>query len=505
MKVSNKNSDGEKKISNKGNIVGRLMQADNESIKGWVYNLSDPKKALAVDIELDGRKIANVLAEEVNFTFATGNLSDAGSSSFVYVIPSYLIDDRGHILQVREAITGCELEGSPRPVHLVRKEVTQEWPLKTAAEIGAAVHTGRKIEVVSDKNKLENHIYFELDDKQQWVEPESPSDLATTDPQLGGLLIHRRFRSLPPYLLTVRNAYVHPAHGKLLFDDGTLWAGCINLSNRQVVLDSIQKIKDKSELRQVKACIIISGSLHDNYFHWHIDCLSALHFLCEILQEHDIPVLGPKLNHWQKESLDYQAYSNYVEVDDVVKAETVFLSSYTETRGINPDHHVGEMFTSAKQRWLQRLEHPIAAGPDRIFISRADSPRRIAKNEKELSDKLESIGFQTVLLSNLRYKDQINLFHQAKVIVASHGAGLTNIGFCQPRTTIIEIIPKDYHNGCFRFLAIRMKLRHYWVPTGTLANFQIDVAAVMRVVAAEGELAPKPPPIRVKPPSGRSS
>ena len=56
--------------------------------------------------------------------------------------------------------------------------------------------------------------------------------------------------------------------------------------------------------------------------------------------------------------------------------------------------------------------------------------------------------------------DQVRLFSGADVIVAPHGAELTNLGFCRPGTQIIELLMDAYCNWCFRNLAGLMQLRY---------------------------------------------
>ena len=60
----------------------------------------------------------------------------------------------------------------------------------------------------------------------------------------------------------------------------------------------------------------------------------------------------------------------------------------------------------------------------------------------------------------LSVADQVRLFRGAEVIVAPHGAALTNLGFCRPGTQVIELLMDAYCNWCFRNLAGLMQLRY---------------------------------------------
>jgi hypothetical protein len=53
-------------------------------------------------------------------------------------------------------------------------------------------------------------------------------------------------------------------------------------------------------------------------------------------------------------------------------------------------------------------------------------------NETEVESGLKSYGFKTYLLEKMSLREQVILFAQAKIVIAPHGAGLTNLIFSQP-------------------------------------------------------------------------
>jgi len=50
-----------------------------------------------------------------------------------------------------------------------------------------------------------------------------------------------------------------------------------------------------------------------------------------------------------------------------------------------------------------------------------------------------------MLLSLVITAAQAALFRQASIVIGLHGAGLTNTGFCQPSTSVVEILPIATH------------------------------------------------------------
>jgi hypothetical protein len=98
--------------------------------------------------------------------------------------------------------------------------------------------------------------------------------------------------------------------------------------------------------------------------------------------------------------------------------------------------------------------------PRLIYVDRSASHLRPLVNEGELMNALARLGFVMVRPETMCLADQVRLFRGADVIVAPHGAELTNLGFCRPGTQVIELLMDAYCNWCFRNLAGLMRLRY---------------------------------------------
>ncbi len=51
-------------------------------------------------------------------------------------------------------------------------------------------------------------------------------------------------------------------------------------------------------------------------------------------------------------------------------------------------------------------------------------------------------------------------FGEAEIIVAAHGAGLTNLLFARPGATVLELFPEDCVKSSYLWLATRMGLNY---------------------------------------------
>ncbi|NEQ29119.1 MAG: glycosyltransferase family 61 protein, partial [Microcoleus sp. SIO2G3] len=145
-----------------------------------------------------------------------------------------------------------------------------------------------------------------------------------------------------------------------------------------------------------------------------------------------------------------------------IQAETLIAPSFTSPLGwmsIESLHFLRESFL------------PIAAGkwPSRLYISRRCARYRRVLNEDAVIDLLRPAGFVPVLLEALSFAEQVALFAQAEAIVAPHGSGLTNLAFCRPQTTVIELFSPDYVRPYYWTIANYLRLRHYYATGRSFA------------------------------------
>ncbi len=89
----------------------------------------------------------------------------------------------------------------------------------------------------------------------------------------------------------------------------------------------------------------------------------------------------------------------------------------------------------------------------KLYVSRRRSGQRHMSGEDAVEEHLQSRGFAIGFLEDLAFVDQVRLFRGAKIVVAPHGAGLSNLVWCSPGTRVLEIFPVNYINDCYARLA----------------------------------------------------
>ena len=95
----------------------------------------------------------------------------------------------------------------------------------------------------------------------------------------------------------------------------------------------------------------------------------------------------------------------------------------------------------------------------KIVVLRPGAKTRRMLNSDELLLKLK--GWETVALEKLSIPEQMKTFAEASHVLAAHGAGLTNLLWCQPGTKVIEIQDKNMiHKKVYPLLSHNLDLKH---------------------------------------------
>ncbi|MGN6605824.1 MAG: glycosyltransferase family 61 protein [Jatrophihabitans sp.] len=128
----------------------------------------------------------------------------------------------------------------------------------------------------------------------------------------------------------------------------------------------------------------------------------------------------------------------------------------------------------------------------RIYVTRGTARHtRIVRNEGEVLAALAPAGFTVVDPGTLAVADQIRAFAEAELIVAPHGAALTNLAFASPGATVVEIFPPRYVQGCYWKLADTVPgLRYrYLVGHGRVRTAQRAMSPAADIVVDTAALA----------------
>jgi len=127
----------------------------------------------------------------------------------------------------------------------------------------------------------------------------------------------------------------------------------------------------------------------------------------------------------------------------------------------------------------------------RILISRADAIDRRTANEDQLLDELSDLGFERVSLTGLSLAQQVRLFSVADMVVAAHGAGLTNLLFAPAHCRVVEIAVESHLGPTYQILTSLLGQRYGYVRGEEhRRDVWVDPGGVRTVLGALDQPAP---------------
>ncbi|WP_236728656.1 glycosyltransferase family 61 protein [Methylobacterium sp. WSM2598] len=231
------------------------------------------------------------------------------------------------------------------------------------------------------------------------------------------------------------------------------------------------------------------AGINENYYHWMMFFVGkiCLHGETRASGEGAVVLVPEYRNDVQRRTAELvaKAYGlNLVQLRrcDRVRVDELLLPHQHGSYGIDPHPVVLRAFALIKA--AQASAAPGAGR--RLYISRADSHYRRLENEREIETLLAGRGFDVVRLADRTLEQQISLLATAEVVVSPHGAGLTNLGYCEPGTKVLEFHSPQYLNWCMRNLSIAAGLRYgFLMGEATEGDrYRVAVAAVDAAVTA---------------------
>lgn len=205
----------------------------------------------------------------------------------------------------------------------------------------------------------------------------------------------------------------------------------------------------------------------NNYFHWMTEILPRIVAMKH--QHPSIPVVIPSnyLNYpFIVESLDFLKIDfKTFDVRHALKIDRLYACAIPHVGRFNEG--LMHFFRDKMLSGIASQLHPIRC----IYITRGKARRRRISNEEVVFELLREKGFEKIVLEDLHLKDQVKLFQESRVVVASHGAGLANTIFMQKGQTVIELKSDNNRYWCYFSLARVFGLKYYYsLNKGSSAN-----------------------------------
>ena len=168
--------------------------------------------------------------------------------------------------------------------------------------------------------------------------------------------------------------------------------------------------------------------------------------------------------------IDPEKYG-YIQADELLVPSLPTRKTLNNNKLFCDDLNLASFCSNEIIHHLQQIFLPLTQNVDtsdfskKIFISRKDSAnRRLTTNEDEIFSLFEPFGFKRYCLTDFSVLEQAALFNNANIIVATHGAALTNLIFCKPHTKVIEIF--QARSSCtYWYMSQQLNLDYFYIKT----------------------------------------
>lgn len=294
------------------------------------------------------------------------------------------------------------------------------------------------------------------------------------------------YRTPEIYSTTLNQVYFYAKYNTILDSYRRIIIDSLNVPPKQEKYSLRFIYLTKAEKISGVCTVIRSISNHQNYFHALIDYLPRLYLLDrKEYQNQEIKLLiTHPLTELENLFLNKIKLNNIkivsVSPDKLYEIEKLIFPTFMTVydSGYLPKAYLGYLLPKIIPKRSRNAKN-------RIFISRkliTEKRGRYIFNEDELMDLLSKYGFKKYNLEDISIQEQIELFYDAKHIIGSHGAGLSNMIFAK-NATILELFPSQVILPHYYYMS--KSLNHkYQYQCGKAysrhSNFEVDIVQVSR-------------------------
>lgn len=303
------------------------------------------------------------------------------------------------------------------------------------------------------------------------------------------LVRHQVERSYPPF---IRTEAVFERRNLYLLKDVVVspQSGMVWLENKIVEesVGSLRRIMDWGELLHEPLLPVTELPLEDpvlvchpaSYFHWLMEVLpSALLALAsfpalKILTHEQCPgylmqgltaILGPKV------------LERVVTSPGPVRVERLVLPQYPAKSEFVHPQVLKLLRGEVTAKLLGEGAPQAGVGSGEVFyISRRKGKKRRLAGEDLLEERLNARGVTVLHCEEMTLKEQVRTFQGARMVIGTHGAGLSNLIWCEGPCRVVEIFPRNYILDCFAWLSFSLGFDYHHVICEN--GHELDEAAV---------------------------
>lgn len=236
--------------------------------------------------------------------------------------------------------------------------------------------------------------------------------------------------------------------------------------------------------RKIPHGIWVKDEWSNNFFHWMTDCLPRIWQGLEFGISNTV-ILHDSFRHlsYVTESLELLAVQPvYFTSRENLWVNKLVLTSRTSTF---PNFNIPY---TVKTR--ERMAFSFSSPPSRkIYASRRYAKKRKSHNEVDVELLAIKKGYEVVYFEKLSLAEQIKMMAHTKVLVALHGAALTNMLFMQKNQKVVELRNiDDKKTNCYFNLASALGQQYFYTlnqgdsKNSIVSDFTINLKALEEIL-----------------------
>ncbi|MDB5414976.1 MAG: hypothetical protein JWR10_3311 [Rubritepida sp.] len=237
------------------------------------------------------------------------------------------------------------------------------------------------------------------------------------------------------------------------------------------------------------SCLLGSG-LADNYFNWTLRYASGVaHY--QALPEVSQLVAPPPRKAYVADTLEFMGVPQHQVVH--LEAPMIFERLTLVSPMAFGRYEISPLIVP-NLREHPRVTELWRRPGRRLYIPRRKVRMRKVVNEPLVEAALKRLGFEVFDNATRGVREQVHAFRDASIVVAPHGAGLSNIVYCDEGTPVVEVVPEGYDQGVtsYRSLSDMFGLRYTQLFAREAApdrkgnrcnaDIELDIAELIRVI-----------------------
>jgi hypothetical protein len=282
---------------------------------------------------------------------------------------------------------------------------------------------------------------------QQALEPgttitrTAPRDIHGNESPLFGK--DREFATRDLECCVINNCVLTGIYGFIILPDGKYLLPYVN-GVPENVLEHPDYFSHRARWRKKQLihapCVSLIGFWWHNCYHWICDTLCYWHLIKSFVPQHFKILLPSGLRNYHIDSLASCGFpidrAIFIDANVRVQVEALWIAQHPW----RSRWHLPVVTQGLRESMIKGLNLGRSCDKNRVIVvSREDASQRRLSNEAELLHALRMYDVQKVVPGKMTFAEQARTFASANIIIGPHGAGLTNILFCSPGATLIEI------------------------------------------------------------------